>query len=158
MSTDAKVRWKEHAKQIDARMRSESESRAAIWARVAARTMKLALVHRAARLETDPSATAFEFVNIEMHDVNWAIKLSNWLARIACGLVRENTVDRGLEKAKAILKQATADGPINSSVLLRTYRGLSAGDFRAAAEELGLVVRREESRGRPKTFYEKPTI
>jgi hypothetical protein len=156
MSPNALVRWKHHAMEIDEKMRSESESRAAIWARVAARSMKLALVHRAARIETDPAKTSFEFINIEIEDVNWAIKISNWLARIACGLVRENTIDRSLEAAKAILIEATKDGPVNARVLLRTYRSLSSGDLRAAASELGLVTRQDKSGGRPKVFFEKP--
>lgn len=156
MSPDALVRWKHHAREIDDKMRSESESRAAIWARVAARSMKLALVHRAARLETDPARTSFEFVGIEIEDINWAIKLSNWLARIACALIRENMVDKSLEDAKKLLLKATADGPVNASKLLRTYRGFSAGDFRAAASELGFSVVEEKTKGRPKVFFKNP--
>jgi len=159
MTPDALVRWKHHAKEIDLKMRSESESRAAIWARVAARSMKLALVHRAARLVTDPASTSFEFIHIEIEDLNWGIKLANWLARISCGLVRENTVDKTLQNAKAILIEATRTGPVNARELLRTYRSMTAGDFAAAASELGIlsVKRRDKTHGRTKLFFENPT-
>lgn len=159
MSVDAKERWKSHAKQIDEKMRSESESRAAVWARVAARSMKLSLCHRCARMDVAPANAFWDSILLEIQDVNWGIKLSNWLARIACGLVRENTIDKSLSKAKTILAQAIekSSGPVNSRDILRTFRGISAGDLAAAAIELGLVVRRDKTKGRPKVMYEKPT-
>jgi hypothetical protein len=157
MSIDAKARWQEHSKQIDDRMHNESEARAAIWARVAARSMKLSLVARCARMETLPSATCWDFVQIEIQDVNWGIKLANWLAKIACDLVRENTIDKGKAKAKAILLEAVKNGPVNSRELLRAFRGLSAGDLSAAATELGLTIRQDRTpKGRTRVFYESP--
>jgi hypothetical protein len=155
-SEDAFVRHKTHESDIDTRMRSESESRAAIWSRVAARSMKLALVHRASRLEVSPKTCQWDFVQVEMRDENWGIKLSNWLARTSCDLVRENTVDTGLAKAKAILVAATANGPVNASDLLRAHRGITAGDFKAAADVLGYVTVGKKGKGRPKVFYERP--
>jgi hypothetical protein len=157
MSIDAKARWQEHSKHIDDRMHNESEARAAIWARVAARSMKLSLVARCARMETLPSATCWDFVQIEIQDVNWGIKLANWLAKIACDLVRENTIDKGKAKAKAILAEAVKNGPVNSRELLRAFRGLSAGDLSAAATELGLTIRQDRTpKGRTRVFYESP--
>lgn len=157
MSMDAKARWQAHSKQIDERMHNESEARAAIWARVAARSMKLALVSKCARMTTSPSICHWEFESIEIQDVNWGIKLANWLAKIACDLVRENTVDKSKAKAKAILTEAVQKGPVNSRELLRAFRGLSAGDLSAAATELGLTIRRDKTKGRTKVFYERPT-
>lgn len=157
MSPDALVRWDHHADEIDERMRAESESRAAIWARVAARSMKLALAHRAARLNTDPGKTSFEFVQIEIEDINWGIKLANWLARIACGLVWENTVDKTLERAKAVLIEATKSGPVSSREILRTFRSLSAGDLQAAAISMGLVIEEQPNKrgGIPRRVFRR---
>lgn len=157
MSMDAKERWQSHSRQIDNRMHNESEARAAVWARVAARSMKLSLVSRCARMETLPNSTCWDFVQIEIQDVNWGIKLANWLAKIACDLVRENTVDKGKAKAKAILSEAVKNGPVNSRELLRAFRGLSAGDLSAAATELGLTIRRDKTKGRTKVSFESPT-
>jgi hypothetical protein len=157
MSADAKARWQQHSAAIDERMRSEPESRAAVWARVAARSMKLALVHRCARVEVQPSSVCWDFVQVEIQDINWAIKLANWLAKIACGLVKENTVDKSLAKAKAILLKAIENGPASKRDILRMFRGISAGDLESAASELGLTIRRDKTKGRPKVFFEKPT-
>lgn len=159
MSADAKGRWNAHAKQIDERMREESESRAAIWARVAARSMKLALVHRCARMETLPAATCWDFVQIEMQDINWGIKLANWLAKIACGLVRENTIDKGKAKAMQVLTQALESGPVRSRDILRAFRGLTAGDLMSAALELGVKTSEvKNSRGSSSVIFERPTL
>jgi hypothetical protein len=155
MSVDARLRWQSHAKQIDEKMRSEPESRAAVWARVATRSMKLALVHRCARVEEPPANTCWDFVQVEIQDVNWGIKLANWLAKIACGLVKENTVDKSLGKAKMILIKAVENGPASRRELLRAFRSVTAGDLDSAAIELGLTTRKEINGGRPKVFYEK---
>jgi hypothetical protein len=157
-SADAEKRWDVHGVQIDDRMRAESDARAAVWARVAARSMKLALVHRAARLEVDPGSCAFEFVQLELQDVNWGIKLSNWLARIACDLIQENTVDRGLDKAKMVLTEATKYGPARSRDLLRACRSITAGDLAAAAVALGYLVEEipTRSKGNKAKIYRRP--
>lgn len=156
MSSDALVRWDSHENAIDDRMDSESSSRSAIWGRVAARAMKYALIHRMSRLELAPKDCDFSYVMVEIQDVNWGIKLANWLARIACELIEQNTIDTGKAKAKAILSKAVEHGPVSSKDLIRAARDLSSGDFASAAAELGLVVRLEKSHGRPKKYYEKP--
>jgi hypothetical protein len=158
MSVDALDRWNNHGLEIDDRMSRESESRAAVWARVAARSMKLSLVHRAARLEVSPTECQWDFVAIELQDINWGIKLANWLARIACGLIRENTIDKNLERAKTILTRATEAGRVSKRDLLRTFRNITSGDFEAAATELGLTIVRDKTSGRPKVYYERPMI
>lgn len=156
MSFDALERWDNHENDIDLRMENESSSRAAVWGRVAARAMKYALIHRMSRLEVSPEACDWEAVMIEIQDVNWGIKLANWLARIACDLIEQNTIDTGKAKAKQILAKAVEQGPVSVSSLIRAARDLSAGDFAAAAQELGLAVRHENTKGRPRKYYEKP--
>jgi hypothetical protein len=155
MSSDALERWDEHENNIDTKMDGESSSRAAVWGRVAARAMKYALIHRMARLEVTPAVCEFAFVMVEIQDVNWGIKLANWLARIACELIEQNTVDTGKAKAKAILLKAVEHGPVNANDLIRAARDLSSGDFASAAKELGLATRLEKSGGRPRKYYER---
>ena len=158
MTPEALERWKQHRQGIDHKMREESESRAAVWARVAARAMKLALTHRCARLNGMASETDFSLVKIEMQDIAWGIKLANWLARNACSLVQENTVDVELAKARALITEALKHGRVNRAVLLAANRSLTSGGLDAAAKSLGLVKTKEKSgkRGRPPEFYEKP--
>jgi hypothetical protein len=156
MSAEATGRWSQHAKQINERMKSESELRAAVWSRVAARTMKLAMVHRCARLEVNPSTCQWDFVQVEMIDVQWAVCLSNWLARISCGLIRENVYDKSANKAKLILAKALeSNSEVVKRDILRTYRSLTAGDLQAAADELGLETVQVTTKGRAKAVYRK---
>jgi hypothetical protein len=162
MSAEAVDRWREHARNINQRMKSESEMRAAVWSRVAARTMKLAIVSRCSRLDVTPILCQWDFVQVEVEDVSWAVCLSNWLARISCGLIRENVVDKSGNKAKLLLAKAIADSPggVNKRSLLRACRSLTAGDLQAAADEMGLLtVKRQKQGGGGKqaVWYEKDT-
>ena len=148
------ARWREHGATIDQRMASESEIRAAIWGRVNARAMKLALVHRAARLSRPSECVG---AVIEAQDVNWGIKLANRLARVSCDIIDQQVVDIGLSKAKAVLSQAIATGqPISKHSILRKHRTLSSGDLEAAAEQLGIEAKDVPTRGRPKRMYHPP--
>jgi hypothetical protein len=156
MSQDALGRWECHSDAIDERMDTESETRNAIWGRVAARSMKLAMVHRAAREAGDPGKVAWDFLEIELCDVQWGISLSNWLARIACQLISENFADRTTQQLCDIIQQAVgAHGEITTREITRAYRRFSSGDVMAAAkvlEEVGKVVIEKQSqskRGRP---------
>jgi len=159
MSADAKQRWQDHALAIHQKMAGESESRASIWTRVAARAMKLALTHRIARLEFIPGECQWDFIQVEIQDVNWGIKLANWLAKIGCGLVQENTVDKSVANAKGILTKAlTKTDTIVKRDVLRMFRNISSGDFETAAAELGLVATSVKTRGRPKVVYAKPVV
>jgi hypothetical protein len=156
MSDEALNRWKQHAKDINQRMSSESELRAAVWSRVAARTMKFAMVCRCSRLEIEPAKCQWDFVQIELEDVQWAICISNWLARISCGLIRENVYDKSGSKAKQILMKAIeVNGEVVKRDILRTFRSLTAGDLQAAAEELGLETSQVNTKGRAKTIYRR---
>jgi hypothetical protein len=157
MSSAAVDRWREHARNINQRMKSESEMRAAVWSRVAARTMKLALVSRCSRLEVTPSLCQWDFVQVEVEDVSWAVCLSNWLARISCGLIRENVVDKSGNKAKLLLAKAIADSPkgVSRRALLIACRSLTAGDLQAAADEMGLQTVNRSKGNKPSIWYEQ---
>lgn len=159
MAKDAKTRWTAHADAIEESMDSEGEMRAAIWARVATRAMKLALTHRAARCTLEPSSLPdTQPVEIELIDVEWGIRLANRLARIMCQLVGENIVDERMAKAKALVLGVVrehASGLPQSH--FRKQRKFTGGDIRAAAIELeraGMITITEtKTKGRPKTLY-----
>lgn len=156
MSQEALARWESHSDAIDDRMDTESETRNAIWGRVAARSMKLAMVHRAAREPGDPGQVAWDFHEVEMVDIQWGISLSNWLARIACQLISENFADRTTQQLCDIIQKAVVErGEITTREITRAYRRFSSGDVMAAAkllEEGGKVAVEKQSqskRGRP---------
>jgi hypothetical protein len=160
MSSESLQRWDHHADAIDERMEHESESRAAIWGRVAARAMKLALIHRASRIEDDPGRIDWQFVLIEKQDMDWGIRLANWLARVACGLIRENVVDSQAARARHVLESVVLKlGRVSRSDLLREYRSISGSEFTAAAESLEAEGRirtsQELTSGRARIIYQK---
>ncbi len=158
-SKDAEDRWDEHEDAIDLRMAEESELRAAVWGRTAARSMKLALVHRCARLEAFAGAINWDFVYVEKRDVDWGVCISNWLARTSCDYATNRVGDFSGGKSSMILEKIlqTAKGEwVSRSAILRTSRDLTAGDIGAAAKRLGdLIETREQkrSRGRPEVQY-----
>ena len=155
ISDDARARWDEHSNQIDCKMESESSQRSAMWGRTAARSLLLAMVHRCSRMDHPVEAHG---AVIELQDVNWGVRLSNWLSRIACDLIQQNMVDKQLTLAKRVLEGLAAHGPVSARTALRQCRSLTAGDLDAAATKLGYVVKMEAKgvRGRPKKVYIKP--
>jgi len=161
MTDEAVNRWDHHADAIDERMEHESESRAAIWGRVAARAMKLALVHRASRLNMDCASADWLFVQVELQDVDWGIRVANWLARVACALIRENVVDTQANRARHVLETAVLKlGSVSRRDLMREFRSVSGSEFTAAAESLQaegkIEIIVEPIPGRPRVTYKKP--
>jgi hypothetical protein len=158
MREDALERWNQHSDKIDEKMQRESESRAAIWGRVNARAMKLAIVHRCARMTDNPALIDWQFLRVELQDIDWGIRLANWLGRVACGLIRENVVDVQHERAKKILRAAVDIlGEVDRRSLLREYRSITASEFSAAAEWLSSHGEIEiETQVKKKVVYKKP--
>lgn len=162
MTGDALRRWEEHSDNIDTKMEHEFESKAAIWGRVAARSMKLALVHRAARVIDDPAVVDWQFIFVERQDVDWGIKVSNWLANISCSLIAENTVDRGASKAQKILLQCIqAVGEIDKRTIMRKCQSITGSELTAAAEKLKadglIIIEEQQTRGRKKVVFRSVT-
>lgn len=151
-SQEAEERWDEHEEAIDQKMGEESELRAAVWGRTAARSMKLAMVHRCARLEAAPGAINWDFVYVEKRDVDWGICVSNWLARTSCDYATNRVGDFSGGKSVMVLEKilrAAGGEWVARSVILRTARDLTAGDIGAAAKKLEAVIEtREEKQGR----------
>lgn len=158
-SEEARHRWESHEEAIDAKMMTEGELRAAVWGRVAGRSMKLALVHRCSRLETNPADTNWDFVYVEAADVEWGIKISNWLARTACDYASKRVGDFSSVAAVSALQQIlkAANGEwVSRSLILRRARELTAGDIGAAAKSLSANVQSRDlkkAKGRPETQY-----
>lgn len=158
MDPPSLARWEMHSDAIDDRMDEESETRNAIWGRVAARSMKLAMVHRAARETADPSQINWPLCEIEMVDVEWGITVSNWLARIACQLITENFVDETTNVLCSLIEDAVADrSEVTTRDITRAYRKYSSGDVMAAAKRLEdagkLIIDRKKSQGRGRPSF-----
>lgn len=112
----------------------------------------LAMVHRCARL-SEPIQV--QTASLETEDVNWGIKLSNWLSRIACDLVEQNMHDAALNLAKQVLESLNGNGPIMARDALRQCRSLTAGDLDAAAVKLGYEMIEIPTKTKPKRAYLK---
>lgn len=158
-STEAEERWDEHEETIDKRMSEEGELRAAVWGRAAARSMKLAMVHRCARLEASPQSINWDFVYVEKRDVDWGICISNWLAKTSCDYATTKVGDFSGGKSAVVLEQilkAAGGNWVSRSTILRSARDLTAGDIGAAAKKLEAVIesREEKSRGRGRPSVE----
>jgi hypothetical protein len=162
MSDEAFSRWSDHSAMIRQRMDSEGELRAGVWCRTAARTMKLAMTYRAARLAQNPSMTDWNFIQIEKQDIEWAVKLSNFLSRCACNLLLDDVVDvqRNMA-AKKILDCLEKLDQVQHRDLTRRFQKITAAEFQAAANQLeksGLITIESEipkTGGRKKLVYRK---
>lgn len=155
MEPDALRRWESHSEAIDSRMDEESETRNAVWGRVAARSMKLAMVHRASRLETDPGAANWDLVTIEMKDIEWGIAMANWLARISCELIAEKFVDCTAVHLLDLIRGALAtQEEVRVRTVARSSRLITTGDVMSAAKELQrrgeAILEKTPTKGRPR--------
>jgi len=143
MTAEAFERWTDHSGKIRDKMDSEGELRAGVWCRTAARTMKLAMVHRAARLREDPSTTEWGLIKIEKQDIEWAVLLSNFLTRTSCNLLLDDVVDNQQAAAMdKILKFLRDNESIEARKLYRACQKFTAAQFQASAnvlEKLGMI-------------------
>ncbi len=154
---EARQRWQGHEDAIDTKMESERAIRSALWGRVAARSMKLAMVHRMARIGEPAAINEFNFPELEIEDINWGIKLANWSANLASDLVRETVKDaigdRVAGEVYGILK--ALGGSATMSQVSKKMRRTDVPQIRAAVtelEQIGKVTITQEpkqGRGRP---------
>jgi hypothetical protein len=162
VTDEAKDRWESHEDAIDARMNAERAVRSAMWGRVAARSMKLAVVHRMSRC--DPAEiNQFSQPMIEIEDINWGIKIANWCANLASDLIRETVPDKiGNDVANAVLKVLTdLGGSATMTQISRRNKRSDAAQIRAAVAELeaaGFVTvttKQDRKAGRPSVLVER---
>jgi hypothetical protein len=102
-TAEAWERYREHGKRTEKRRDEESEEAYAIWCRTPEKTGKLAMLRACSRVT--PSMGAMPVVEID--DVEWAIKVSNWVTRTMlrhAGLyVAENQVEANLLRLLRLL-------------------------------------------------------
>jgi hypothetical protein len=140
MDTEAEARWDAHRRAIHSRSAIEDDGRSSMWSRTAARSMKYAMLSRCSR----ESASIFNGFNAEGHttaiqiqDVDWAIRLSNYLTRQACGLIDINTINPHKNKAEmAIMDFVTKAGDWVNLRAIQHRRHISKGDLVSAAARL----------------------
>lgn len=154
-TAQARARWQAHEDAIDDHMGRERAIRSSMWGRTAARSMKLALTHRAARIDVT-QLNDFSSFEIELCDVEWGIAVSNHCTRLACSLVTETVVDTegDVLKSKVCYAIEHAGRGVTIRDLQRAIRKSDSGQIRASVTELereGLVsVAEEKTKGRPK--------
>jgi hypothetical protein len=140
MDNEAEARWDAHRRAIHSRSAIEDDGRSSMWSRTAARSMKYAMLSRCSR----ESASIFNGFNTEGHataiqiqDVDWAIRLSNYLTRQACGLIDINTINPHKNKAEmAIMDFVTKAGDWVNLRAIQHRRHISKGDLVSAAARL----------------------
>lgn len=98
-------RYREHGKKSEKKRLGESEEATALWIRTPEKTGKLALLRACSR--TCPKNVALPV--IEEEDVEWAVRLSNWITRTMlarAGLyVAENQVESNLLRILRLLSE-----------------------------------------------------
>jgi hypothetical protein len=163
MTPEAFTRWQTHSDKIRERMDSEGELRAGVWCRVAARTMKLAMIHRAARLRDDPGTTEWALIHIENQDIEWAVVMSNFLARTSCNLLLDGVADMQQHQAQErILAALRVREEITEREIARSHQKITTAQFAAAAKSLqesGMIVVefiKPAKGGRAKVVYKRP--
>jgi hypothetical protein len=142
---DAAERFLEHEKAIGDRQIQEAKvdpMRSAIWSRTAENSNQLALLAACSRVQGQPG----EIPVITLADMNWAIKISNWMTRRLAtrtkAKVSETPWDAILKKVQSKLY----DG-ITERNFRRATRGIDPKDLKKAYDSLkdeGFIVGSEE--------------
>lgn len=147
MDAEAKERWHAHWGAIASRKDHEDTARSSMWSRTASRTLKFALCARASRLCGPEAINEFSRPQIELQDVEWGVRLSNWITRSACDLVAANTNDTLKGKAEiAILDFVSKTGDWVSLRTIQRSRKIIKGDLVSAAARLAAENRVEFDR------------
>lgn len=155
VEADALERFLKHEKAIGDRQIQEAKvdpMRAALWSRAAENTNQLALLAACSRVQGQPG----EIPVITLADMNWGIKISNWMTRRLTtrtkAKVSESPWDAILKKVQSKLY----DG-ITERNFRRATRGIDPKDLKKAMESLreeGYITGVEERtppRGGPKS-------
>jgi hypothetical protein len=153
-SKAAHDRYWQYANDIADKRIGEESTRSAIWGRAAEKANKLALIHCASRhVCTEPQS-------IEIEDIEWGIKVVNWLTRQlidGCNrYVARNQQERYVKTALEIIGKAGSAG-IGHNDLTRAIQFLprkARQDLMADLIESGQVqVAEMKTAGRPKLLY-----
>jgi hypothetical protein len=151
---EAQERVDRYAVDISERRIKEDPAHAAIWSRAAEKANKLALIHCASRnIKTEPQA-------IELVDVNWAIKVVNWLTRRLIAECQKyvscNQQEQASKRVLRILAEAGEKG-LSQHELTRKLQWLprkTRSELVADLIESGQIqAAKVETDGRPKYKY-----
>ena len=97
---EARERFLGHIRGINAKRKTETPLRAAVWSRSGEKVAKLALLRACSRARCQPETITFA-------DVDWAVKLGNWLTRrllVGCAEhVSENDVEARAKRVLGLL-------------------------------------------------------
>lgn len=149
---EALERLNGHIKAINERRKGEHHLRAAVWSRSGEKVAKLALIHACSRARCMPETIRFE-------DVDWAVKLGNYLTRrllVGCGEhVSENDVEA---RAKRVLRLIPVSG-MQATTLCRRTQWLRSRERDEILRDLvgaGLVIQETQRRNsRPVTVFKR---
>ena len=115
-TTEAKERFAAHELEISQKRKRETPVRAALWSGTAEITAKLGLLFACSRSRNP--------LQIELQDVDRAVKLSNWLTRRKVELsgdnVAENQIEQSSKRIFRIVKAAGARGVTKNQLSRKT--------------------------------------
>jgi hypothetical protein len=148
----ARVRFEAHLDAIDDRKQHDTPEAAALWSRSGEKVAKLALLFAISRHRET------EDIEIDLGDVNRAIKLANWLTRqmlFKSGLhVSSNDVEASRKKLLRVILDS--GGKITMSHLTRRTQWLrrrERAEFMDELRESGEIdITSEDTNGRPVTW------
>jgi hypothetical protein len=131
---EARLLWNEHVLRIDSMQESKSAMVAALWSRTAERTIKFALCSVCSRISGPEALKESTLPSIEPSDVDWAIKLSDYLTRSTIRFMNANVVDVGQLKAKKnILDVVSKTKDWVKQRFFQANYNMEPSEFRAAA-------------------------
>lgn len=149
---EASERFESHIAGINERRIKEHPLRAAVWSRSGEKVAKLALLHACSRARCLPET-------ITREDVDWGIRLGNWLTRRLLSGCADHVSENEVEaKAKRVLGLIPASG-ISSRALSRRTQWLRSRERDEIVRDLigcGLVVQEQvPSKTRPKMVLKR---
>ena len=152
-SDKALKRYRDHVRTINDRRKSENAFRAAVWSGTGEKTAKLALIHACSRARHVPS-------QIEPEDVEWAVRVSNWLTRRMLLRCREEVAENDVEARSKKVLRIIGNKRVTMTELTRKLQWLRLRERREIIDDLvgcGLLgIERLEGKTKPATYYFKP--
>lgn len=150
---EARARYESHLDAIDERKKTDGVEGAALWSRAGEKVAKLSLLFAISRQPCQ------EKIEIDICDVNLAIKLSNWLTRRMlekAGLhVAKNETESSRKKVLQVVMESP-EGKIRLNELSRRTQWLKRrerSEYLDELREMGLVeIVSETTAGRPATW------
>lgn len=152
-SAEAETRYMQHVAGINQRRKTEDKLRAALWSRCGEKTSKLALLHACSRARGVPD-------RIEFQDVEFAVRMANWLTRRILFGCRDHVSENEHEgRVKRLLAIIGRDRVTLNQLTRKTQwlKGRERADIIRDLVGCGLLEIETESTGkRPRTVLYRP--